>query len=597
MDEELLSIFSMEAVEHLTNVDNLLLSIEDGSADPIEAAVEVKREVHTLKGAARMLGLKQIASASHLLETMFEAVFSGKRELSKAMVTGVLKTVDSIRVAVDALPDDTVQILLDDLENFEGSGVVPPKKTEEEPAVSAEPQASRDKTDSAAAVSTAPAPVEEQPQPESPREKEVSRNTEKKPVKKKDSKDMVVLPYEKLRQLLNYSNTFTNYSGRFEYLANLFDDLMAVDRESVAFRDGVERVAVELSHESRFFSLAANQLQSSVASMLLVPLSTLFDVMPRLVRDAAQACGREIRFTMGGRGIEIDKQLIDEIRDMLIHLLRNAVDHGIEDPDVRKTAGKPAEGHIHLEARASQDRVIIEVSDDGRGLDPAAIGARAIERGLVTGAQLDKMEPARINEFIFEPGFSTAREVTDISGRGVGMDVVSSTMKKYNSSVSIESTPGHGAVFTLSLPINASVLSVTLFEAGGDVFAVPSMQIQAIVQPSESDKREVDGRSMFVYSGMVIQLIEAAELLGLPAAAESHDDQKVVIVVRVGKGYAGMTVDRIVMEKKMVLKQLTGMREKLVQVAGMVALSNRAVVVLNPQEYFSRHATVKRAGV
>ena len=284
---------------------------------------------------------------------------------------------------------------------------------------------------------------------------------------------------------------------------------------------------------------------------------------------------------MSGRDIEIDKQLTDEIRDMLIHLLRNAVDHGIEAEEVRIAAGKEPTGNLSLKAETVQDRVVITVADDGRGLDVAAIRDRVLERGLADAKSLQKMSNSEVYRFIFQQGFSTASAVTDISGRGVGMDVVATIMKKYNSSVAVESVSGKGTKFILSLPVNASILSVTLFESRDEIYAISSMQIQSIVRSEVDDLRFIDGRPMMVYSGQVIPVFDAAVLMGYRSKDEPLPG--ITIVVHVADGMAGIAVDRIVFEKKMVLKQVSGMRASFPQISGMVALASRSVIVINPR--------------
>ena len=246
-------------------------------------------------------------------------------------------------------------------------------------------------------------------------------------------------------------------------------------------------VAKELAHASVYLDHVSKEIQASVLGIRMVPVKTVFSKFPRMLRDLAKASGKKIDLQLVGEDTEIDKSIIEELGDPMIHLIRNSADHGIESPEVRLKAGKSETGTVILRARHEGDSVVVEIEDDGKGIDPAVIRAKAIEKGILTVERAEAMPDEDVIELIFAPGFSTAAKVTDISGRGVGMDVVLSNVRKLNGRVGIRSTVGKGAVFTIKLPLTLAIIDALLVKSGGQVFAFPGTSVEeTLIIPPET---------------------------------------------------------------------------------------------------------------
>jgi two-component system chemotaxis sensor kinase CheA len=265
----------------------------------------------------------------------------------------------------------------------------------------------------------------------------------------------------------------------------------------------------------------STNLQNTVMDMRLIPLRKVVSKFPRLVRDLARSQEKEIDLVVEGDDIELDRTILDEIADPLMHVLRNAADHGIEDPDAREMAGKPRTGTIRMTATREQDHVVIEVRDDGGGIDADAIRAKAAERGLHTESELASMDDAAVHDLVFHPGFSTADEVTDVSGRGVGMDVVRTTVRKLDGNVNVSSTPGEGTLFTIRLPVSVAIIRILLVEVGGQEFGLPVSSVDEVLQAESI--HTVNGREVLSHEDRVYPLVHLNQVLETGGSASAAD--------------------------------------------------------------------------
>jgi two-component system chemotaxis sensor kinase CheA len=321
------------------------------------------------------------------------------------------------------------------------------------------------------------------------------------------------------------------------------------------------------------------ELQQIGMSLRMVPVRPTFQKMARLVRDLASRSSREIEFVMAGEDTELDKSVVDKIGDPLVHMLRNAVDHGIEaDEHERRLAGKPAQGRIELRALHKGGNIIIEVEDDGRGLDRDAIVAKAVERGLVKeGAVLGDRE---IFALIFEPGFSTAKQVTDVSGRGVGMDVVRRNVEELRGAIEISSTPGRGSVFRFKLPLTLAIIDGMVVLAGGERYIIPTLNVVRLVRPGASDYSTVLGRGeMLDFEGALIPLLRVNRLFGIKHAREDLTEAVVVVVESDGRR-VGLLTDDLVGQQQIVIKNLGDRIQGTEGLAGGAIMSDGNVALI-----------------
>lgn len=329
-----------------------------------------------------------------------------------------------------------------------------------------------------------------------------------------------------------------------------------------------------------FQARALNDLQRAVMKVRMVPVEQLFRRFPRMARDVAKQCGREVEVVLQGEDTDLDKSLLDAIAEPLTHLVRNAVGHGIEPAEERIRAGKPAHGTICLNAYHQGNQVVVEISDDGRGIDTRRVRTCAIERGLLNPEAAARMSESEVLELIFRPGFSTAEKITELSGRGVGLDVVGSVLHRLKGTAEVESNPGQGARFRLRLPLTLAIIQALLFRVQHQLYAIPLNAVAEISRKRESDLHQVEGREVLQLREQVLPIIR----LGLPSREPtSQEDPKIfVLVVAVGERRFGLLVDALAGEEELVIKPLDDHTVETDLVSGASILGDgRVVLIIN----------------
>ena len=338
-----------------------------------------------------------------------------------------------------------------------------------------------------------------------------------------------------------------------------------------------------------FQARALNDLQRAVMKVRMVPVEQLFRRFPRMARDVAKQCGREVEVVLQGEDTDLDKSLLDAIAEPLTHLVRNAVGHGIEPAEERVRAGKPAHGTICLNAFHQGNQVVIEISDDGRGIDTRRVRACAIERGLLNPEAAARMSESEVLELIFRPGFSTAEQITELSGRGVGLDVVESVLHRLKGTVEVESNPGEGSHFRLRLPLTLAIIQALLFRVQRQLYAIPLNAVVEIARKKESDLHRVEGREVLQLREHVLPIIRLGQLI---RETTSQDDPKIfVLVVAVGERRFGLLVDALAGEEELVIKPLDDHTVETDLVSGASILGDgRVVLIVNLPAVVERFA-------
>ena len=355
------------------------------------------------------------------------------------------------------------------------------------------------------------------------------------------------------------------------HLRRIQNGLEPLRREVQAFRQARE-VVEDLFEAIHQLGRVSDGIQQSVMDTRMVPIGPLFARFKRVVRDITRSTGKQARLEIRGESTELDKRMIDELGDPLVHLVRNSVDHGIESPETRQAAGKPCEGAVTLDAFHRGNSIVIQVRDDGKGLDAGRILQKCLEKGLVTKADADKMTPQQIYQKIWEPGLSTAEKVTEVSGRGMGMDIVKSKIDELSGSVDIDSTPGQGTTITIKLPLTLAILPSLMVEIGGDVFAIPMETVVEIVGISRRDASSVQGSQMARVRGRAVPLLRLGELLRFHGAADAPCQPAETTLVIVGEAgqEVGLSVDRVIGEEEVVIKSIA---ENFANVPGIAGAS------------------------
>jgi len=327
-----------------------------------------------------------------------------------------------------------------------------------------------------------------------------------------------------------------------------------------------------------FQARVLNDLQRSVMKIRMVPVDQLFRRFPRMVRDVSRQCGREVELDVSGQDTDLDKGILDAIAEPLTHLVRNAVSHGIEPPEERRKLGKKPQGTVRLNAYHHGNQVVVEVTDDGRGIDAQKIRAKAIELGMTNAEEAARMTEAEILDFIFRPGFSTAEQVTEVSGRGVGMDVVQSVLHRLKASVSVETRPGQGTTFRLKLPLTLAIIKALLFWVEQRLYAIPLNAVLEIASTFETEVHQVDNYEVLQLRNQVLPLLR----LGRPVADGERKAKLFVLVITVGERKYGLIVDLLEGEEELVIKALDDHTFHTDLVSGASILGDgRVVLILN----------------
>lgn len=334
----------------------------------------------------------------------------------------------------------------------------------------------------------------------------------------------------------------------------------------------------KFSDAMAFQSRVLNDLQKSVMKIRMVPVEQLFRRFPRVVRDVAKTCGKDVAVQISGEETDLDKSILDVLSEPLSHLVRNSVDHGIETPDQRLSAGKPAQGTLRLNAYHQGNQIVIECSDDGRGIDRYKLVSKAVEKGILTHDEAERLSDGEALHLVFHPGLSTADEVTAISGRGVGMDVVQTVVERLKGAVSIDSTPGMGTTFLLKVPLTLAIIKALMFRAADRLYAIPLASVLEIARASASDVHRVDQHEVMQLRDQVLTLVRMGQLARRGPVPLR---QKIfVVVVAIGDRRFGLIVDRLVGEEELVIKALDDNFASTELVSGASILGDGSVVLI-----------------
>lgn len=364
------------------------------------------------------------------------------------------------------------------------------------------------------------------------------------------------------------------------------DSLMNLVAELVINRSRLAQIGIEI--KSAVFNETIGQLaqittdlQSLVMKARMVPIDQVFSRFPRMVRDLSRELGKEINLVIDGADTELDRSVVDEIGDPLIHLLRNAVDHGIEPPEVRERQGKPRVGRIHLSARHEGNQVVVEVSDDGAGINYEKIKRKAIQRGIISEEDAASLTNEEIAKLLFKSGFSTADKVTDVSGRGVGLDVVASKIQALNGTVDLESVPGQGSTFSIKLPLTLAIIQALLVKLGrSEVYALPLENIEEIINVSPKDLKMVQDQQYILYRGQVIPAVDLSVLFEVPDCCRQETEKRTMVVAKTAGRRIGLMVDDLIGQQEIVIKSLDQLLKGVEGFAGAAILGDGTVTLI-----------------
>jgi two-component system chemotaxis sensor kinase CheA len=608
--------FFEEAGEHLAEMERLLLELDPASPDA-EGVNAIFRAAHSIKGGANMFALAEIAGVTHEMETVLDAARKGKLPITAAIVDALLRGCDFVRHAVaQARADKPADAVRAGTINAELRGLAAPEAPQSRPRERLEiawpAKTRRDArkvkklvADVSRLVKLPPAQLEElqaalvangQAELALPEGSDAGRIKESL---------AFVLPEECIRIRAAEAETFGFFEENLPR-ARAAAKLAAVDApapvENVSIRVNAEKidrlinltgelmigysmirsgVGVAGSSDHLGMALATverniRELQEAALSIRMIPIAGVFARFPRLVHDLSAQLGKRAELRVEGESTELDRGLVEKLIDPLTHLIRNSLDHGIEPPQAREAAGKPARGTIWLRASHESGSVVIEVADDGAGLSREKILKRAAEQGLRAD---ESMSDLAVWELIFAPGFSTATAVSDVSGRGVGMDVVRRNVRELGGQVDISSEPGKGTRTVVRLPLTLAIMDGMELAVGGEVYIAPLSAIVESLRPAPGDLKSIASDSQVLnLRGEIVPVLSLAKALGIEHACKAGDE--VLVVVENGGRRAALAADALLGQQQIVVKNLEGNFGKVSGVAGATILGNGAVSLI-----------------
>ncbi len=548
-DRELVLEFVQEASDYIGQAEAAMLVLEGNPLDS-EAIDTVFRSFHTVKGVSAMLGLEPIASFAHKAESLLSRVRAKEISFSGRTANLSLAAVDALKVLLSVVQSSLSgeACLLPDLAELSQALVEATSGPIAGPVDTKDGRRPRRKQKAAAAgAEESPAPVA----PVSP--PEVRNVSPALPTAAAQAPPATAAPSTATTRT-DADSSVRVRTERLDRLVDLVGELVIA--QSMVRQDPtvVSGEHHDLSRKVAHAGKIVRELQDLAMSLRMVPLKPTFQKMARVVRDTAQKSGKEVELLLSGEDTEIDRNMVDVVADPLVHMLRNAVDHGIEAPGTREARGKRRCGTVRLSATHAGGNVVVELADDGAGLDRARIVKRAIERGLIESDA--GMTDSDVFSLIFEPGFSTVDKVTDLSGRGVGMDVVRRNVQALNGRIEIASTLDQGTTFTLRLPLTLAVTDGMLVRVGGERYIVPIVNIRTSLRPSAEQLSTVSGRGeMLVIRGELIPMFRLSRLFGVPAAT-ADATKGLAVIINGLDGQCAILVDELLGQQQVVAKSL-----------------------------------------
>lgn len=598
-DNELLQEFYGEAVDHLEVIEAAVLVLEDRPDDP-ETLNNVFRAFHSLKGVSGFLHLSPIQKLSHQVEHLLDLARGRKLLLNSAHITLILQSKDRIQILVEqvgkALQAGELPTAIVPIHNLIGrleqAALTPASSLPDAPvgpvspppaAASPPPEPSRD-----SGQGFFPAPGFSSPEPASPSTHERFSSPISPGAPAPANAPGAVAAAASKGQANGDFSTIRVNTLKLDNLMDMVGELVIVEsqlmesaRLHAASRDGGLQENSPLQRNLSQLKRITKELQHTSMALRMVPVKPTFQKMGRIVRDIARAMGKEVNFLTQGEDTELDRNVIEQIGDPLMHMVRNAIDHGLELPEIRRQRGKVPQGSIQLSAYHSGGNIVLELRDDGGGIPTRKVLQKAREKGLVDPSA----EPSQreIINLIFHPGFSTAEKVTEVSGRGVGMDVVRRNVENLRGSVEVDSIEGRGSTFKIKLPLTMAIIDGLIVRVGSDRFILPTTSVRVALKLKSGEVGRIQGRQEVVdFRGRCVPILKLAEIFNLSSGVRETTEGITVILESFGKPF-GLLVDEMIGKQEVVIKNLGSIMGKIQGVAGGAILGDGNIaLILDP---------------
>lgn len=562
--DEILQEFLTESAENLDQVERDLVALEETPDSPPLIA-NIFRNVHTIKGSSGFIGLSRLEKVAHAGENLLSALRDGRLVVTAEITTGLLRLIDVLRRMLAHIretgkekPEDHLELIAE-LNQF----VLVVAKPAVRPGVGAKPVATAAPRPAVPVCTAAPKPARPAP---------------------------VVTEAPPLPPVVaESSSAAASGDSNVRVSVGLLDKLMNLVGELVLARNQVLQISgsreeAALVAASQRLNLVTSELQEEVMKTRLQAINTVWQKLPRVVRDVSLELGKKVRLEMEGKETELDRTIIEAIKDPLTHIIRNSVDHGIEDPNTRRALGKPEEGVLLLQAYHEGGQVNIEIRDDGRGIDVVRVRSKAVERGLITAEQAARLTDHDAAMLIFAAGLSTAEHITNISGRGVGMDVVKTNIERIGGTIDVQSVAGHGTTMKIKIPLTLAIIPALMVHVGAQRFAIPQVSLVELVRLEPAQVRTgietIMGAPVYRLRGQLLPLVWLGQVLKIEAGLTGTDAAVNIVVVQSDGRQFGVIVDRVSDTQEIVVKPLGRHLKSVPVFAGATILGDGQVALI-----------------
>ena len=577
--DEVLKEFLVESYENMDRLDRDLVALEERPEDK-QILGSIFRTIHTIKGTCGFLGFGKLEKVTHVGENLLARLRDGSLKVDGEITTALLSLVDAVRSMLTHLEshgdegerDDTR--LVQELVRL-NDGSVAPKPAAPAPVAEAKPAAPKVEAHAATPAAPVPAPVAAPAEPAASHDHADDHVAPAVPSQPAAGKQP-----EKHAEDSKMSDANVRVDvGLLDKLMNLVGELVLA-RNQILQHGSTDRDAAFLATSQRL-NLITTELQEGVMKTRMQPIGTVWNKFPRVVRDLAVMCGKQVRVEMEGKDTELDRTIIEAIKDPLTHIVRNSVDHGVETAQERVSKGKPAEGRLLLRAYHEGGQVNIEIADDGGGIRIDKVKAKAVEKGLITAEHAGRMTEREALNLIFLPGFSTAAKVTNVSGRGVGMDVVKTNIEKIGGAVDISTRPGEGTTLRIKIPLTLAIIPALVVTCDGDRFAIPQVSLLELVRLESEDAKtgieSIRGTPVYRLRGSLLPLVYLNRVLGVSPREQDHVN--IVVLQADGRPF-GLVVDSINDTEEIVVKPLGKLLKGLPCYAGATIMGDGKVALI-----------------
>lgn len=618
--QEILEDFLVEAFELIEQIDQNLVELENNPND-LELLNSIFRVAHTIKGSSSFLNFDVLTHLTHHMEDVLNKARRNELQLTPEVMDVVLESIDIMKALLHAIRDngndtsigiDITDICtrLDAISNGENIPDSTPKEVIEQPRVVVQEEdnadyskmSDKDVEDEIERLlkvrkeedkkrrensGVAPTPVASVSKVilEKDEDEEEDKPIERASASRKTESTGTATPPAKKEAASSMEQTIRVEVKRLDHLMNLIGELVLGKNRLLKIYDDVEeryegeKFLEELNQVVSSISLVTTDLQIAVMKTRMLPIAKVFNKFPRMVRDLSRELGKSIELEISGEETELDKSIVEEIGDPLVHIIRNSCDHGIETADIRRAKGKSETGLIQLKAYNEGNNIVIEITDDGNGLDPDILRAKAIEKGMITEREADGMSDKEAFALIFRPALSTAKVVTNVSGRGVGMDVVKTNIEKLNGIIDVDSELGQGTVIRLKIPLTLAIIQALLVGAQEEYYAIPLASVLETVRIPLDEIYTIEGKNVLRLRDEVLSLVRLSDIFGVKQVYEGGE-HAYVVVIGLAEAKLGVVVDTLVGQEEIVIKSLGDYLQGIEGIAGATIRGDGRVTLI-----------------